>query len=333
MGDGGYQAKVLKCKTALGAAGRRQKAMERRDHQQPSLNTERGSQENWARWLPNTNDVGKSPGVCVLPDPRGNGAKGNLRAGQNARAVSPVPPRPASRPAPPRPSAPVRGGRAAAVAAAASSGHFAPRGATRGDEPGLEEARARGSGGLSAFAESGGPQRSPANGVGGPFPGPCTMSWGTELWVSEGPGRGRPGREAKRGASACVVAQQKGNADRVAQAASRRRGAGSRLLERQAAGVPRGRGARAVPGCVIARAPGRSCGADLHARRCGRIPRYSRGRGGLAGAGFRVSYLGVPRARGKVFSLKVRTLAPRRLGRTCNLGDSSDSECEGGCGV
>lgn len=298
MGDGGHPAKVLKCKTALGAVGRRQKAMERRDHQQPSLKTERGSQESWACWLRNTYDEEKSPGVCVLPDPRGYDAKGNLGAGPYAGAVSPVPPRPASRPAPPRPSAPVRGGRAAAVVAAASSGHFAPRGATRGDEPGLEEARAGGSGGLSAFAESRGPQRSPANGVGGPFPGPCTMSWGTELWVSEGPGRGRPGREAKRGASACLVAQQKGNAGRVALAASRRRGAGSQLLERQAAGVPRGRGARAVPGCVIARAPSRGCGADLYARRCGRIPRYSRGRGDLAGSGFRVSGLGVPRARG-----------------------------------
>lgn len=150
-----------------------------------------------------------------------------------------------------------------------------------------------------------------------PLPGPCTMSWGTELWVSEGPGRGRPGREAHRGASACVVAQQRGSADRVAPAASGRRGAGSGLPERQPAGVPRGRGARAVPGCVIARAPGRSSRADLYAWRCGRIPRYSRGRGGLAGAGFRVS--GVPVARGKVFSLKVRTLAPRRLERTCIL--------------
>lgn len=293
--------------------------MERRDHRQLSLKTERGCQESWAHWLPN--DVEKSPGVCVRPDPRGHRAKGSLGAGQYARAVNPVPPRPASRPAPPRPSAPVRGGRAAAVAAAASSGHFAPRGATRGGEPGLEEARAGGSGGLSAFAESGGPQRSPANGVGDPFPGPCTMSWGTELWVSEGPGRWRPGREAKRGASACAVDQQGGNADRVALEASVRRGAGSRLPEPQAAGVPRGRGARAVPGCVIARASGRGSGADLYTRRCGRIPRYSRGRGGLAGTGFRVSDLGPPRARGKVFSLEVRTVSPRRLGRTCNLGD------------
>lgn len=159
------------------------------------------------------------------------------------------------------------------------------------------------------------------------------MSWGTELWVSEGPGRGRPGREERRGASACVVAQQRGDADRVAPAALGRREAGSRLWEPQPAGVPRGRGARAVPGCVFARAPGRSSGADLDARRCGRIPRYSRGRGGLAGTGFRVSGLRVPGARGKVFSLEVRTSAPRRLRLTCNLGDSSDSEFEGGCGV
>lgn len=70
-------------------------------------------------------------------------------------------------------------------------------------------------------------------------------------------------------------------------------------------------------GCVIARAPGRSSG-QIYAPGCGRIPRCSRGRGGLAGAGFRVLGLGVPRARGEVFSLEVRTLAPGRLGRTCN---------------
>lgn len=96
-----------------------------------------------------------------------------------------------------------------------------------------------------------------------PLPGPCTMSWGTELWVSEGPGRRRPGREARRGASECVVAQGRGNADRVAPAAWGRCETESGLPERQPAGDPRGRGARAVQGCVIARAPGRSSGADL----------------------------------------------------------------------
>lgn len=40
VGVGGHLAKVLKCKTALGAMGRRQMAMEGRDHQQPSLQTE-----------------------------------------------------------------------------------------------------------------------------------------------------------------------------------------------------------------------------------------------------------------------------------------------------
>lgn len=69
------------------------------------------------------------------------------------------------------------------------------------------------------------------------------MSWGTELWVSEGPGRRRPGREARRGAWACVVSQRGGNADRVAPEAWGRRRAGSRIPKPRPAGDPGGRGA------------------------------------------------------------------------------------------
>lgn len=136
--------------------------------------------------------------------------------------------------------------------------------------------------------------------------------------MSEGPGRGRPGREARRGASACVVAQRGRNADRVALAAWSRCSAGSRRPERPPAGDPWGRGARAVRVCVIARAPGRSSGGQIYAPGCGRIPRCYRGRGGLAGSGFRVLNFGVLRARDEVFSQEVRTLAPGLLGRTCN---------------
>lgn len=63
----------------------------------------------------------------------------------------------------------------------------------------------------------------------------------------------------------------------------------------------------------LAGAPGPIC-----APRCGRIPRCSRGRGGLAGAGLGVLGLGVPGAEGEVFSLEVRTVALELLGRTCN---------------
>lgn len=107
--------------------------------------------------------------------PLGNRSKGSLGAGRYTRAVSPAPPRPAFRPAPPRPSAPVRGGRAAAVAAAASSGHFAPREETRGGEPRLEEARARVNGGRRAFRILSVRRGSAitGEGVGGPFPVPA----------------------------------------------------------------------------------------------------------------------------------------------------------------
>ena len=91
---------------------------------------------------------------------------------------------------------------AAATAAAASSGHFAEerRGGGAAEETQGEERRAGGGGdragtGFPRSRGSRGAKGSPGRGTGeprlprgAPLPAPCTMSWGTELWVSEGLG-------------------------------------------------------------------------------------------------------------------------------------------------
>lgn len=242
--------------------------MQRRDHERVSLQAVNAGPESVRRTSCRKPTTWRGPeGLASFRTP---GQPGQRESGggtvRSSCQSGPSPPRLSSRPTPPLGSGAGRarcGGRCCCF--------LGPFCSARRDErcrAGLEEARARGNGRRRAFRIRSVRRGSAIAGEGcrGPFPGPSIMSWGTELWVSEGPGRGRPGREARRGASACVVAQRGRNADRVALAAWSQCRAESRRPERPPAGDPWGRGARAVPDCVIARAPGRSSGADLCSR-------------------------------------------------------------------
>lgn len=242
--------------------------MQRRDHERASLQAVSAGPESVGRTSCRKPTTRRGPeGLASFRTPRQPGQRESGGGTVCSSCQSgPAPPRLPSRPTPPLGSGAGRarcGGRCCCF--------LGPFCSARRDErcrAGLEEARAGGNGGRRASRIRSVWRGSAIAGEGGrgPFPGPCIMSWGTELWVSEGPGHGRPGREARRGASACVVAQRGRNADRVALAAWSQCRAGSRRPERPPTGDPRGRGARAVPDCVIARAPGRSSGADLCSR-------------------------------------------------------------------
>lgn len=110
--------------------------MQRRDREPASLQAVSAGPESVGRTSCRKPTTRRSPeGLASFRTP-GQPGQRESGGGTVRSSCQSAPPRPAFRPALPRPSAPVRGGRAAAVAAAASSGHFAPRGETRGVEQG-----------------------------------------------------------------------------------------------------------------------------------------------------------------------------------------------------